>query len=697
MARPHAAITNRKYFRLLPLVSAVVLLTGLATPFAVFAQSPSQSFFDERSDRQDAERQRVIQEQELAKELNDAETERNFRDNQNELDARLQQQEMDSQADAARRSAEDRANYLKAAESAQAAALAKQASEAEKKQTKDAKAEPVPPPASVIPTSPKQDLTPADSVIGAPATPMTAEEQAVHDAVAAALAKIQADNNIGQPAPAPVEPVATPTAEVAPAPAEPVKKADDSKTPPPPLEKSAKASGKKSPGIDSALADYDTLVQDMLAESLPQHDPATAAAPLTAEDKDNPALSLNSIVMFALDQNPDVDMAEARKQQAIHNVGRAKAALYPQLDLTLAQNYEYNNPAAGTNPVGPNFNPSDRASLVLQQLLYDGEITKNTIKQREQAVTGANFDIDANTKTVLNGAVLQYLNVLKFQSTLRDNYEFIERLKGIKQVITTTYEMGGSAKNDVEYAQSRMSAAESGLENVRSSLNDSLSNLQSLTGPLPEFVAMPPDELDPERVKLDEYVKLAQQYNNDVLTNENDLKQMQFKLKSDKGAYMPRVNLVMSGERTYDDGGLSGRDMNGKATVQMSYNLFDGFEKKENINRTKAMISEIEIKRRKIMDDLRKQLRLSYNQMISLQTNISKTKAEISSSRSLQDLNRQNFEQGTVSLIELIEGEERLNNARTRLHQQETDLYLSAYKLLLQVGVMKKNFFCSEC
>lgn len=711
------AIQGKKYLRLLSLASAAALLVCVSVP--AFSQSvQDQIRLDDTRDRQEAERQRILQEQERQTDLNAAETERTVRDNQDEIDQRLEADRIQSELDSQRKVAEDRANYLKATESARAAAMAKQAREAEKKEAAAKKTgTPVsPPPAPVAADSASDSIigapstastsagapgtssgSAADALIASPATSRLAaeEEKVINDAVAAAIAKAKADaaasaNNV--PAPAPTTPAPVPAAPATPA--EPVKAAAaDTKTPPPPM--TPKAGSKKSQGVQEALNDYDAASNQELAESLP--DAASKTAPLFEEDKDTPVLSLNSIVLFALDDNPDVGMAKARKQQAIHNVGRAKSALYPRVDITAEQSEEYNSPAAGTNPVNPAFSPSDRVSVILQQMIFDGRITANTIKQREQAVTGSDYDIAANTKDVLTTTVQQYLNVLKFQSTLRDNQEFIARLNDIRNIIQTTYEMGGSAKSDVEYAESRMASAESGLENVRSSLNDAMSNLQSLTGPLPEFIASAPDDLDPERVKLDEYVKLAQANNNEVLSNENDLKQMQYKLATDKGAYMPRVNFIMSGERTYDDGGYTGRDVNGKATLQLSYNLFDGFERKENIKRTQAQITEIEIKRRKIMDDLKKQLRLSYNQMVSLQTNISKTKAEISSSRALQELNRQNFEQGSVSLIELIEGEERLNNARSKLHQQESDLFLSAYKLLLQVGIMKKNFFCEQC
>ena len=70
---------------------------------------------------------------------------------------------------------------------------------------------------------------------------------------------------------------------------------------------------------------------------------------------------------------------------------------------------------------------------------------------------------------------------------------------------------------------------------------------------------------------------------------------------------------------------------------------------------------------------------------------------EISSSEGLQELNRQNFEEGNLDLIKLIEGEERLNAAYEKLHQQRSDLYLAAYKLLLDVGILKKEFFCKDC
>jgi len=446
---------------------------------------------------------------------------------------------------------------------------------------------------------------------------------------------------------------------------------------------------KKAGKFDKLLNDSDAIVLENISGGLRD-------VPAQLSQQDSVQLSLSSIVMFALDDNPDVEMAKLRVEQAIHNTGRAQAALYPRMDMTLQQGMEYNNPAAGKQKGGL-INPSDKIALTFQQLIFDGGVASNTVKQRGVVSDGAKIDVDQNTKAVLNDTVKFYLNVLRYQSTLDDTALFIKRLSDIVGIINKTYEMGGGAKTNADYAQSRMASAESTLESVKSSLNDSISSLEFLTGPMPAFRAAMPDELDPERLPLDEYVKLAEDNNTEVKTAESDIKAMKYKLKADKASYMPTVNFIASGDKSYDDGGYSGRDVNGKAVVQMTYNIFDGYDRRETVSRTESMIDELEYKRTKTLKDMKRQLKLSYNQLISLRNNISKTKAEIASSEALQNLNRQNFEQGTINLIELIEGEERLNAARGKLHQQETDVYMATYKLLIEVGLLKKAFFCSEC
>jgi len=52
---------------------------------------------------------------------------------------------------------------------------------------------------------------------------------------------------------------------------------------------------------------------------------------------------------------------------------------------------------------------------------------------------------------------------------------------------------------------------------------------------------------------------------------------------------------------------------------------------------------------------------------------------------------------GEGNLINLIEGEERLNSAIIKQNQLRRDLLLNTYQLIRIAGLMDKQIFCKSC
>ena len=431
-----------------------------------------------------------------------------------------------------------------------------------------------------------------------------------------------------------------------------------------------------------AFAEGKAAIKDATAAAAPSDDPVT--------------LSLNSVVLFALSDNPDVRMALAREQQAEANTGKARAKYYPLIDTVLQESEQYNYPAP-RDVSGGVTNTSRREDITLKQNLFDFGQTNATYRSQKQLQTSASLDTKANVENALNDTIQYYLQILQYQQTLKDTQAFVVRLQALVNTVSDMFEAGGTSKATLDYARSRLSSAKNEINNVRSSLNDSISNLEFLTDKLPDFTALPPDDLDPTRLDLPKYLRMAEENNTGVKLAESDIEAQRQKLLAAKDTQYPTFNFLMTGTESMNDGGEVGLLREGQAIVQMNYRVFDGYEQRNQIRLINGQIRETEINREKTIKQLRKQIQLAYNQIVSLRESKKQTLAETASSEALQALNRENFKLGSISIIELIEGEERLDAARARLHSLDTDLYKNTYRLLIASGLLEKDFFCETC
>ena len=403
-------------------------------------------------------------------------------------------------------------------------------------------------------------------------------------------------------------------------------------------------------------------------------------------------LSLSTMILFAMDQNPDVLMAVDRQEQLGYFVKEGKSDYYPKLQLTSQGGREYITPTGGKNA-----NNLSKTAITLNQKIFDGYGTKAEIARREKLRDSADLDVDKEKEDLILLVTEYYLSILRYQNVVRDTQNFVKEVDIIVKTIADMFEAGAIGKAMLDYAKSRQAAAYVDLNEAKSSLNDGISNLEYLTGPLPDFLSVPPDQFNPNKVKKNIFIDQMGEENTLIQKSQAEIEAMEQQLKVEKAQYYPKLDLNMKAEQTHNDGGDIGRARNLKGTVNLTYDIFDGFNKKNRVGRVASQIRELEHRDKKIYEELKKDINLSYNQIAAVQESIRATNQEIRSNRALQRLNRENFKLGSINVIELMEGEERLNTAYSRKHKLEEDLYTNIYSLLVKTAVIEERFFCETC
>lgn len=412
----------------------------------------------------------------------------------------------------------------------------------------------------------------------------------------------------------------------------------------------------------------------------------------------NLEFSLHSIILFALHNNPELSMAEERQTQAYYQTRRAASAFYPDVSLNAQTVHEY-NASWSDGAHDSESNNSMETSFSLTQLLFDGFKTAEDVKRRKEQETTAEIQTTLLRQQVISDTIEAYLSVLRFQQTVKDTEVFLDEIQVLQGNIEEMFEAGAVSKAKLDFAKARIAFAKSELNNAKSSYNDAISNLEEFTGKLPNFNAVEPTQLNLSMLDLgvDYYLKLARKENEQVKLNRSDLKAREHELKAQEATFFPTFNFELTGKQTRDDGGRTGKAREVEALLKASYTLFDGYDRTAAANRIESQIKELEYKERVILDDIKKRVKLAYNQFVSIQEDLKTVDEEIAANTDVQKLNRENFRLGSVDVIELIEGEERLVQAKVRRYELISSQYLTTYQLLNQVGILHRKHFCETC
>jgi len=394
-------------------------------------------------------------------------------------------------------------------------------------------------------------------------------------------------------------------------------------------------------------------------------------------EEDNVELSLSTIILFAMDQNPDLNIAKSRIDQMEFFVDEARADYYPKIEMRASGGFEH--------------------ITTLNQSLFNGFQTSSEIARREELRETANIDLEIQKSNLVLEVVKHYLDILKYKRLVTKTEVFVERINDIVGTITDMVEAGAAGKVMLDYAESRQAAAYVQLNEANSFLSDSMSNLEFLTGPLPPFDAVEPYYLAAQKLDKSFYVDKAAVESDPMNRVASEIDAINHQISAEQGGFYPSVDLALEAEQTHDDGGDVGRSRNLKATVNFTYELFDGFERRSRLSRVNGQLKELHFKEQKIIDELNRDIDIAYSQIVSLESTLKATKVEIQSARALQRLNKENFLLGEINVIELIEGEERLQGAYARQYDLERDLFNNIYTLLINSSIINESFFCDLC
>lgn len=405
-------------------------------------------------------------------------------------------------------------------------------------------------------------------------------------------------------------------------------------------------------------------------------------------------LFLEDAIDLGLRNAPEIDVRTEQIRQAELDVDGAKADFYPDVQSTYSMARVYRDPSTNASGAGGGDQTlQDRKSIVFNQVLFNGLRTIAEVRRTRKLVKRANYQRVRTMEEVTEKIIEAYLDVLQYQRTARDAKVFIKEMETLVEKIGAMERAGNISVARLNLAKSRLASAKTNFQNATASYNDAISNLESLTGNLPEFTAVDPLTFDVNAYSLDTYIDYAEKNNLQLILNEISEKAIKDDFLSERGTYFPSINLLMRGEEETNKTEDPKIDQSAQIKLEANWVLFDGFSRKAFMNKLKSQIYQTRHERERLRKDIERDIKLSFNQTVSLRDSIRTQDEDIENNEKLQLINKRSFELGDVDIFELIEEEQRIFNSRARKHELVRDKYLNEYNLLLTTGLLRPEDF----
>ncbi|MEY4735773.1 MAG: hypothetical protein RL302_92 [Pseudomonadota bacterium] len=389
--------------------------------------------------------------------------------------------------------------------------------------------------------------------------------------------------------------------------------------------------------------------------------------------------TLQAAVERAILQNPEVKLRFHNLEAAEHERKAAEGGWFPRVDFEAATGaYNTLSPSLGS-ALGYSGN---RASIQLRQMLFDGFATSEDVRRLSYGQQAAYYELlSASNQTGLE-TVRTYLDVLRYRDLLAlaaSNYTtHLEVHNRLKEKVNA----GVGRRVDLEQASGRLALAESNWLTEASNLHDVSARYQRLVGEPPATNLAPADPLKATIPSASQFLDAAVQKNPDFLGAVSTIRAYRADSAIKRAANAPTVEFRARQSHDTNLSGVMGDYRDTALELVLNYNLYRGGTDRARVKQYLSKLDSAFDLRDKTCRDIWQTGQIAYNDSTRLAQQIQLlAQHELSTSKARQAYQQQ-FDIGQRSLLDLLDTENELYQARRALSNAEYDQKLAHVRLL---------------
>lgn len=388
-------------------------------------------------------------------------------------------------------------------------------------------------------------------------------------------------------------------------------------------------------------------------------------------------ISIKDAAQEAVLRNPEVQAKWHAYKEATENVGIAKGRYYPSLDLNAGIFREWKDEPAAAG--GDRDFTSRGVELRLNQILFDGFATRSDVKRLNYAQRVRYYELLDASETAALEAMRAYNDVLRYRALHKLAEQNYVQHRAVYEQIQRKVKLGVGRGVDLEQASGRLALAESNLLTEASNLHDVSARYQRIVGSLPaeEMAALPKLTQDVPPKTADALRKAYELNPQLAAANENIVSSMA-DVDVKRAPYYPRLDLQAAQSWGWDTDGIDGTYDNRKIGLALNYNLFRGGSDAAGERAAVERVSIAKDLRDKVCRDVRQTLTIAHNDISRLGEQLQYLEQHLTATEKARDAYRKQFDIGQRTLLDLLDTENELFEAR-RAYLNASHDYTQAY------------------
>jgi outer membrane protein, adhesin transport system len=395
-----------------------------------------------------------------------------------------------------------------------------------------------------------------------------------------------------------------------------------------------------------------------------------------------PATTLKASVESTILTNPEIRFKHQNLMAVTSEQDAAKGGWRPRVDL---------ESSIGTrNTVSPSLSgkeyDSSATTLQLRQTLFDGFATRSDVRRLGHTRLTSYYELLSTSDQLALEAARAYVDVLRYRelvSLARENFASHAEVHG---KLESRVKAGVGRRVDLEQAAGRMALAESNWLTEASNLHDVSTRYQRLVGEVPAETLTPIPNLTRFLPAREGYVQNTVRSNPDFKGAVATIRAYRADMNLRRAPYYPTLELRASQSEEQNRNGVNGNYRDSAVQLVLNYNLYRGGADSARVKQYAAKLVSAFDLRDKVCRDVRQTALIALNDVSRLESQIVfLAQHELSTSKA-REAYRQQFDIGQRSLLDLLDTENELYQARRALVNAEQDHQLSKARVLAVNG-----------
>ena len=414
------------------------------------------------------------------------------------------------------------------------------------------------------------------------------------------------------------------------------------------------------------------IVTTALAVGLPAH-AETLSGALAKAYRTNPTLTGARAQQRATDENVAIQLAAARPNAALNSTYSENLLIPPG---------QFVNIGRTLSSVGQ-----------LNVPIYNGGAVKNGIRAADERVRAGQEQLRATESSVFSQTVAAYNDVLRDQALLELNRANVRQLDVNLRATRDRFEVGDVTRTDVAQSEARLSLARGDLRTAESNLIASRERYVQLVGEAPVDLA-PPPPLPNLPATPDEAEEVALRENPDIAAAARSRQAARLDVRVAQAARLPTLSAFGQAVRNDNFGSAQAQipinipvqQTSAGVGLQANLPIYQGGRPAAQVRQAQARQSqafeqEIETERAVIQ-----QVRAAFASWRASQEVIRSAETAVAANTlSLEGVRAENSV-GNRTIIEILNAEQELLNARVQLATARRNAYVAAFTLLAAMG-----------